>query len=128
MPDHFVGYDHQTLGDPSRDLTTIQSSIGALRLTCLPQGWTNPVTILHNDVISLLALEIPHFACLFMDDCTIIGPPTRFETIDGSSHPSIPVSHVLDCNDLPELVEDLANDDSSLTGDSQDFNPPRDGR
>ena len=120
---HFVGYDHQTLDDPTRDLTTVKSPIGALRLTCLPQGWTNAVTTVHNDVTSFLAPEIPHVARLFMDDCTIIGPPTRFETIDGSSHTSIPVSHVLDFDDLPELVKYLANDDSSSTGDSQDFNP-----
>ena len=122
MLDYFVGYDHRTLDDSSRDLTTVQAPVGALQLTCLPQGWTNSVTILHNDVTSLLAPEIPHVARLFMDDCTTIGLPTRFETIDGSSHSSIPVSHVLDCDDLPELVKDLANDDSSLTGDSQDFN------
>jgi hypothetical protein len=38
MLDLFVGYDHRTLDVASRDLTTIQSPIGAMRLTCLPQG------------------------------------------------------------------------------------------
>ena len=36
--DLFVGYDHCTLDILSRDLTTIQSPVGCVRLTCLPQG------------------------------------------------------------------------------------------
>jgi hypothetical protein len=38
MLDLFVGYDHRTLDTSSCDLTTIQSPIGAVRLTYLPQG------------------------------------------------------------------------------------------
>jgi hypothetical protein len=83
MLDLFVGYDHRTLDVASRDLTTVQSPIGALRLTCLPQGWTNAVAIFHDDVSFLLAPEIPHVARSFVDDCAIKGPPTRYETDDG---------------------------------------------
>jgi hypothetical protein len=50
MLDLFVGYDHHTLDVASHDLTTIQSPIGAMRLTCLPQGWTNAGAIFHEDV------------------------------------------------------------------------------
>jgi hypothetical protein len=83
MLDLFVGYDHRTLDVSSRDLTTIQSPIGALRLTCLPQGWTNAVAIFHEDVSFILEPEIPHVAWPFVDDCSIKGPATRFETEDG---------------------------------------------
>jgi len=83
MLDLFVGYDHRTLDIASRDLTTIQSPIGAVRLTCLPQGWTNAVAIFHDDVSFLLTPEIPHIACSFVDDCAIKGPPTRYETDNG---------------------------------------------
>jgi hypothetical protein len=46
----FVGYNHCTLNVTSCDLTTIQSPIGAVRLTYLPQGWTNASAIFHKDV------------------------------------------------------------------------------
>jgi hypothetical protein len=83
MLDLFVGYDHRTLDIASRDLTTIQSPIGAMRLTCLPQGWTNAGAIFHEDVTFILEPEIPHVAWPYMDDCSIKGPATRSETKDG---------------------------------------------
>jgi hypothetical protein len=83
MLDLYVGYDHRTLDVSSRDLTTIQSPIGALRLTRLPQGWTNTVAIFHEDVTFILEPEIPHVAWPFVDDCSIKGPASRFETEDG---------------------------------------------
>jgi hypothetical protein len=84
MLDLFVGYDHRTLDISSRDLTTIQSPIGAVRLTCLPQGWTNAGAIFHEDVTFILEPEIPHVAWPYMDDCSIKGPASRYETSDGS--------------------------------------------
>ena len=83
MLDLFVGYDHRTLDVSSCDLTTIQSPIGALRLTCLPQGWTNAVAIFHEDVTFILEPEIPHVAWPFVDDCSIKGPASRYETEEG---------------------------------------------
>ena len=84
MLDLFVGYDHQTLDISSHDLTTIQSPIGAVQLTCLPQGWTNAGAIFHEDVTFILEPEIPHVAWPYMDDCSIKGPATCYETPDGS--------------------------------------------
>lgn len=80
MLDLFVGYDHCTLDISSRDLTTVQSLIGTVRLTSLPMGWTNAVAIFHEDITFILELEIPHIAWPFVDDCSIKGPATRFET------------------------------------------------
>jgi hypothetical protein len=89
MLDLFVGYDHRTLDITSRDLTTIQSPIGAVRLTCLPQGWTNAIAIFHEDVRFILEPEIPDVAWPFLDDCSIKGPPSRYETQGGGyeTHP-----------------------------------------
>ncbi len=83
MLDLFVGYDHRTLDVASCDLTTIQSPIGAVQLTCLPQGWTNAITIFHKDVRFLLEPEIPNVAWPFMDDCSIKGPALHYETLEG---------------------------------------------
>ena len=82
MLDLFVGYDHRTLNVTLRDLTTIQSPISTLQLTCLPQGWTNVVAIFHEDVTFILESEIPHVTWPFVDDCSIKGPASRFETED----------------------------------------------
>jgi hypothetical protein len=78
-----VGYDHRTLDTSSHDLTTIQSPIGTVRLTCLPQGWTNTGTIFHEDITFILEPEIPDIAWPFMDDCSIKGPTTRYKTNNG---------------------------------------------
>src|SRR6266403_1702795 len=84
MLDLFVRYNHHTLDVSSCDLTTIQSPIGAIRLTCLPQGWTNAGAIFHEDVTFILEPEIPHVTWPYMDDCSIKGPATHYETSDGS--------------------------------------------
>ena len=81
--DLLVGYDHRTLDIASRDLTTVQSPVGTVRLTCLPQGWTGAVPIFHGDVTFILEPEIPDPAQPFVDDTGIKGPPTRYETKDG---------------------------------------------
>jgi hypothetical protein len=83
MLDLFVSYNHQTLDVASQDLTMIQSPIGTVRLTYLPQGWTNAGTIFHEDVTFILQEEIPDVTWLFMDDCSIKGPATHYKTEDG---------------------------------------------
>jgi RNase H-like domain found in reverse transcriptase len=81
--DLFVGYDHRMLDTSSGNLTTIQSPIGTVRLTCLPQGWTNASTIFHEDITFILEPEIPDIVWPFMDNCSIKGPVTRYETNNG---------------------------------------------
>ena len=83
MLDLFVGYDHRILDELSRDLTTVQSPIGAVRLTCLPQGWTGAGAIFHGDIVFILEAEILDKAIPFMDDSGIKGPATHYETEDG---------------------------------------------
>jgi hypothetical protein len=78
----FVGYDHRMLDIASRDLTTIQSPISIVRLTCLPQGWTNAGAIFHKDVTFILEPEIRDVTWPFMDNCSTKGPMTRYEAVD----------------------------------------------
>ncbi|KAF8829978.1 hypothetical protein HHX47_DHR2000155 [Lentinula edodes] len=82
--DMYVGYDERMLATQSRDFTTFQTPYGALRLTTLPMGWTNSVPIFHDDVTYMLREEIPHVTRPYIDDVPIKGPPTRYETKDGS--------------------------------------------
>ena len=78
--DLMVAYDQREIAEESRDLTTFQTPLGTFRLTCLPMGYTNAVTILQGDMCFVLQEEIPDPANPFMDDCPVIGPRTRYET------------------------------------------------
>ncbi|TFY53807.1 hypothetical protein EVJ58_g9240 [Rhodofomes roseus] len=81
--DLFVAFDQRTLDARSRDLTTFQSPLGALRLTSVPMGWTNAMQIVHGDVTFILRDEIPGFTIPFVDDAPVKGPKTRYEIADG---------------------------------------------
>jgi len=81
--DLFVGYDHCTLAEESRDYITFDTPLGIIRLTVLPQGWTGLVGIFHNDVTFILQHEMDK-APNFLDDITLLGPKTRYEGKDGT--------------------------------------------
>jgi hypothetical protein len=130
MLDLFVGYDHRTLDVTSRDLTTIQSPIGAVRLTCLPQGWTNAGAIFHEDVTFILKPEIPDVAWPFMDDCSIKGPATRYETSDGG-YETTPANHQIrrfvweHLNDVHRILHRLRCAGSTVSAAPAPPSPPR---
>jgi len=79
----FVGYNHCSLNVSSCDLTTVQSPMGTVQLTSLPQGWTGAMAIFHGDIIFILEPEIPATALPFADDTGIKGPLTQYEMGDG---------------------------------------------
>jgi hypothetical protein len=92
--DLYVGYDERLIDEGSRDMTTFQTPFGAMRLTKLPMGWTNSVTIFHDDVTEILRPEIPFLVRVYIDDIIVKGPPTRYELEDGSyetmpGHPGV---------------------------------------
>jgi hypothetical protein len=106
--DLFVGYDHRDLDEHSRDLTTVQTPIGPLRLRKLPMGWTNSVAIFHGDTVWILQDEIPNICDVFIDDIGIKGNLTRDET-PISSNPGIRqfvYDHGVDCNRILHRLGD----------------------
>ena len=82
--DIFVGYDERLLHPDSRDYTSFQTPLGTFRLTHIPMGYTNSLQIFHGDVTYTLQDEVPHVTIPFVDDVPIKGPPTRYESDDGS--------------------------------------------
>ena len=76
--DLYSGYDGRKLHPKSRDLTTFSSPLGLLRLTCMPQGFTNSVTEFQDCMTFILQDEIPHVTNIFIDDCAIKGPKTQY--------------------------------------------------
>ena len=105
MLDLFVGYNHQTLDVALHDLTTVQSPVGAVQLTCLLQGWTNTVAIFHDNVTFILASEIPHKVRTLVNNCAIKGPPTCYETDDGG-YETIPENPGI-CRFIWEHLQDI---------------------
>ena len=81
--DALVGYDHQLINEQSRDLTTFQSPLGLLRLTVLPMGWTNSVSVFHGHITFILQDEIPEKARPFIDDIACQGPRTKYPDPSG---------------------------------------------
>jgi len=96
MLDLYTGYNHCTLNVASRDLTTVQSPVGSVRLTTVPQGWTDAVPIFHGDVVFILKEEIPDPAMPLMDNTSIKGPPTRYE-LEGGGYETIPTNLQIRC-------------------------------
>lgn len=84
MFDLFVGFDHRLLDVASRDFTTFQGPFGTLRLTRLPQGYTNSVQIQQGDINFILQDEIPHLTQPFVDDTPVRGPTTYYLKEDGA--------------------------------------------
>jgi len=83
MLDLYVGYDERMLAEESRDMTTFQTPYGAMRLVTIPMGWTNSVPIFHEDVVTILRLEIPEITSPYIDDVPVRGPATRYEVSPG---------------------------------------------
>ena len=82
MGDLYVGYNHTPLAPESRDLTTFQMPLGPHRLTVLPMGWSNLVSIFQGQVTFILQDELDT-ALPFLDDVPIIGPKTHYELPGG---------------------------------------------
>ena len=82
--DLYVSFDQRQLHEKSRDMTTFDTPLGALRLTVLPMGWTNSPAVLQGDVTHMLRPEIPHKTLPFIDDINIKGPNSRYELPDGT--------------------------------------------
>jgi len=94
--DIFVSYNHCSLDISSCNLTTMQSPVGTMRLTSLPQGWTSAMAIFHGDIVFILEPKIPDTALPFADDTGIKGPPTRYEMEDGG-YETIPTNPQIRC-------------------------------
>ena len=78
MGDLYVGYDHAPIAPESHDLTTFQMPLGPHRLTVLPMGWSNSVSIFQGHVTFILQDELDT-APPFLDDVPILGPKTWYE-------------------------------------------------
>ncbi|CAM6098716.1 unnamed protein product [Calypogeia fissa] len=73
MGDLFLGYDQFQLAEGSRDIMTMRTPLGLLRMCTLPQGATNSVAHMQNAMSKILEKFIPDKARPFIDDISIKG-------------------------------------------------------
>lgn len=87
--DVFGGYDQWTLAEESRDFMTFQTPIGPVRLTRVPQGYTNLVGAYQRMMVALMAEEIPEFMNVFIDDGRVKGPASYYDNVTIPGNPGI---------------------------------------
>ncbi|KAL3696746.1 hypothetical protein R1sor_010822 [Riccia sorocarpa] len=71
--DLYSGYDQFQLALESRDLTTIRTPLGLMRMCTLPQGATNSVAHMQNAMHKVLRDFVPEVTIPFVDDIPIKG-------------------------------------------------------
>ena len=77
-------YDERALAPLSQDLTMFQTPFGALRLTTLLMGWTNSISIFHDDITYILQPKIPQVTQPYINDVLVRGPASRHIEEDGT--------------------------------------------
>ena len=80
--DLYSGYDQFQLAVDSRDITTMRTPIGLVRMCILPQGATKFVAYMVNAMNKVLRDCIPEITMPFLDDIPIKG--SLEEEKDGS--------------------------------------------
>jgi hypothetical protein len=73
--DLYSGYDQFQLAVESRDLTTMWTPLGLVRMCTLSQGGTNSVAHMVNAMNKVLRDCIPDITMSFLDDIPIKGCP-----------------------------------------------------
>ena len=71
--DLYSGYDQFQLSKGSRDLTTMRTPFGLLRMCTLPQGATNSVAHMQSAMNRILQAFIPEKTRPFLDDLPMKG-------------------------------------------------------
>jgi len=85
--DLFSGYDQMALAEICRDLTAFQTPLGLLRMTTLPQGYTNGVQVFDRVMKKILKDQISaKRGKPFINDVGV-KPPTRSLFLDSSGKP-----------------------------------------
>ena len=60
-------------------MTAFMTDLGLLRITRLPQGWTNSVSVYVRVICKVHHRQIPHQVRPFLDDCGIKGPKEHYD-------------------------------------------------
>jgi hypothetical protein len=89
VADLFAGYDGRRLAEDSQELTTTDSPLGPVKLTSLPQGYTNSMQEFMRTVTHMIRPLIPDKAEAFVDDVAGKGPKSRYDNKSIPENPNI---------------------------------------
>ena len=105
--DLYSGYDQFQLAVESKDITTMRTPLGPVRMCTLPEGGTNSVAHMVNAMNKVLRDCIPDITMLFLDDIPIKGCPV--EKNNASVGPDgcrrFVTDHINDCEKILERLE-----------------------
>ena len=109
MGNLYSGYDQFQLSNESRDITTIKTPLGLVRMCTLPQGATNSVAHMMNAMNKVLRNFIPHITMPFIDDLPIKGcdANAKDEEKDRRGCRKFVAQHILDCDAILSRLEEV---------------------
>ena len=85
--DLLSGFNARIITAISKDITSFLTPLGLLRLTAIPQGYTNSPAEFQQCMVFILQEEIPHIANIFIDDLPVKGPST--DNADENDNPEV---------------------------------------
>ncbi|KAL3702292.1 hypothetical protein R1sor_020314 [Riccia sorocarpa] len=121
--DLYSGYDQFQLAVESRDLTTIRTPLGLMRMCTLPQGATNSVAHMQNAMHKVLREFVPEITIPFLDDIPMKGCATeeKDETLDATGCRNFVSDHI---RDVGKILNRLREVHLSLSGEKSRLEVP----
>ena len=105
--DLYSGYDQFQLVVESRDITTMRTPIGLVRMCTVPQGVTKSVAHMMKAMNKVLRDCIPKITMPFLDDIPMKGCTVeeKDETMDDRGCRMFVVDHIHDCKNVLRKLE-----------------------
>jgi transposase InsO family protein len=121
--DLYSGYDQFQLAIDSRDITTMRTPIGLVRMCTLPQGATNSVAHMVNAMNKVLKDCIPNITMPFLDDIPIKGCSNeeKDESKGKEGCRKFVADHMKDCEKVLQRLEDA---NLTFSGEKSAFGQP----
>jgi Integrase zinc binding domain/RNase H-like domain found in reverse transcriptase/Reverse transcriptase (RNA-dependent DNA polymerase) len=118
--DLYSGYDQFQLANESRDLTTMKTPLGLVRMCTLPQGATNSVAHMQNAMNQILRDFVPEKTIPFVDDIPIKGCKEGIGdlTVDDDGCRVFVKNHI---DDVEKILKRLGDVDLTLSIDKSKF-------
>ena len=118
--DLYSGYDQFQLANESRDLTTMKTPLGLVRMCTLPQGATNSVAHMQNAMNRILRDFVPEKTIPFVDDIPIKGcnEEAKDLTMNEDGCRVFVKDHIADVERILERLEEV---DLTLSIDKSKF-------
>ncbi|KAL3688849.1 hypothetical protein R1sor_015158 [Riccia sorocarpa] len=109
MRDLYSGYDQFQIAEGSRDVPTMRTPLGLLRMCTLPQGATNSVAHMMAGMNKVLKYFIPEKIMPFLDDVPIKGclEDEKDEALDPRGCRKYVAEHIEDCDKIFSRLEEV---------------------